>query len=147
MTVKELMKKLIKMDPNATVRIEVKEENTVNFVKPYVAKDGRNVVYLADDTIALDLDSQRSGRTIGTFERASFLSMFIEEEIPFRLRDNFHLDPSCLPAGFVDIVSRWFVEHSDMLFDYDAIDDKITDFLDAFSIHYGDEDGDEQEQA
>lgn len=55
MTVKELMKKLEKCSPNATVCIEAWMDQVANKVKEYII-DGKPYVYIGDDLDELEYE-------------------------------------------------------------------------------------------
>lgn len=54
MTVKELMEKLSKCSPNATVCIEALNDCLAHEVQEYVINDGKHMVYIADNLEYID---------------------------------------------------------------------------------------------
>lgn len=54
MTVKELIEKLQKCDPNATVCIEAYEDCLANVVQEYKLNDGGRHVYISDNLEYID---------------------------------------------------------------------------------------------
>lgn len=54
MTVKELMEKLQKCSPNATVCIEALNDCCANEVQEYALNDGEHMVYIADNLEYID---------------------------------------------------------------------------------------------
>ena len=54
MTVKELMNKLAKCNPDATVCVEANRNNLASVVQGYRTPDGIEYVYVADETDYID---------------------------------------------------------------------------------------------
>lgn len=138
MKVKELIRTLMDMDPEATVCVEANSDPVAKVVKQYHTKGG-NTVYIADETDYIDevieLSDEPANMNRGTYA----LDLFLEEEVPFRLRELLWVDEDDIEKVEDEILDELCLARGGQFdfFDYDAFDSFITDILDKHNIHYG----------
>ena len=130
MKVKELIRALMKMDPDAEVEVVAEYDNTAQKVKSYNTVDGVKVVIgdtmeLAEDF--LELSDEPEPPTGGTYP----FDLFIEDEIPYRLEAVFGVDVGKMPEGLVDMLVQQ-VEESEGIVDNDRLDYDIEEFLNKY---------------
>ena len=65
------------------------------------------------------------------------LLAFVKEEVPFRIREILGVDEEEISEELIAEIAAHLFENSDILFDYDAIDNEITDIFDKRGIEWG----------
>ena len=64
------------------------------------------------------------------------LKAFTQKEAEFRLKNIFHVSESDITSELINDVASWLYDDSNIMFDYDAIDNLIEGVLDKNSIDY-----------
>lgn len=141
MKVKDLIRKLIALDPEAEVFTEALNDNEVKEVKQYFY-GGENVVYLADDTEYLDSDSSllENGEGLGQYSSTYAIDLFIEEDVPFTLTELMGVSEKDAEKVKDEILDKLcFGRGGDFsFFDYESYHDFLIDILKKHKIKYGD---------
>lgn len=68
-------------------------------------------------------------------EESSPLLDFIEQEVPFRLKEIFHIPDEALSQTAVNDCIFELYDNSDVMFDYDSLDDFLTSILERNGIY------------
>lgn len=139
MKVKELIKKLMEMDPEADVYVEALDEPSANKVKQYSIESG-NIVYIADTTEYLDSEIRTTLNSRSSFRNKTFaLDLFVEEEVPFRLKEQLYVSDEDIEKVEEEILDKLCLGRGgDFDFiDNDSLDSFIIDILEEKNIEYG----------
>ncbi len=126
---------LMDCDPEAKVCIEAFSDNQANLVKQYHTDTG-DCVYIADSTDYLDgEESLKEYESEGSYT----LDLFLEDEIPFRLKEIHGVSDEDAEEVKEEILDELCLMRGGAFnfFDYDAFDSFITDILDEHGIAYG----------
>lgn len=71
------------------------------------------------------------------------LRAFIKDEVPFRLEEILGVSAEDETQELVDDLIEDLDSHSDIMFNYDAIDDRLREQLDERGVKYGEADDDD----
>ena len=136
MTVKQLIKKLMKLDPDAQVCIESYRCQSANEVKQFQTNQGA-LVYIADSTEYIE--NEISAIKEGSDKETNALDLFLEEEIPFRLKEYMNVSDEDIEKVKDDILDGLCASGSQIIdvIDYEALDNFITNKLSEHDIEYG----------
>ena len=136
MTVKQLIKKLMKLDPDAQVCIESYRCQSANEVKQFQTNQGA-LVYIADSTEYIE--NEMSAIKEGSDKETNALDLFLEEEIPFRMKEYIGVSDDDIEKIKDVILDGLCISgsHTVDVIDYEKLDNFITDKLSEHGIEYG----------
>ena len=136
MTVKQLIKKLMKLDPDAQVCMESYRCQSANEVKQFQTDQGV-LVYIADSTEYIEENMPAS---IAESDKETYaLDLFLEQEIPFRLKEYVGVSDDDIEK-IKDVIFDGLCisgSHTVDVIDYEKLDNFITDKLSEYGMEYG----------